>query len=71
MTLSLTIFIFQSRILSRSPVLPSRTHQRRLSNRAGGGAGAGMARRAGEWETVSTRADRARDRPSNWTIDTN
>ena len=69
MTMSLTIFIFQSQILSRSPVPLSRTHQRRLSSRAGGGAGAGMARRAGE--TVSMRADRARDRPLNWTIDTN
>ena len=70
MTLSLTIFIFQSQILSRSPVLLSRT-RRRLSNRAGGGAGAGRAGRSGGRETVSTRADRARDRPSNRTTDTN
>ena len=62
-------FIFQCRILSRSPVLLSRT-QRRLSNRVGGGAGAGRERPGGR-ETVSTRADMDRDRPSNRTTDTN
>ncbi len=66
---TLFAFIFQSRILSRSPVLLSGT-RRRLSIRAGGGAGE-RAGRSGGRETVSTRTDRARDRPSNRTTDTN